>query len=224
MPAQPINTFEERLNKIREMADELPVSVIVHRIDTLQILYMNKPGLESLGTTLESLQRMDQEQYFIKFFNTDDSADYVPKIINIIKSEQNEQASYFQQVKVVGKKEWQLYVSNTKVFERNASGEPTHLLTIASLLDPEHHITNKVNRLTDEVSFLRKNNLVFSRLTKREIEVLKFMAMGLNSGEIAEKLYISTSTADTHRRNIRNKLGVKNYYDVVLFAQAYDLV
>ena len=98
------------------------------------------------------------------------------------------------------------------------------MLTIASVLDPVHHITAKVGRLVDEVAFLRHNNLLFLSLTKREKEVLKLMALGLSSGEIADKLFISITTADTHRRNIRGKLNLKNNFDTVRFAQAYNLV
>ena len=216
--------FTENLNNIRIVADALPASLIIHRVDDLHIVYMNKPGLEGLGTTLEELQDLSQEQYFVKYFNTEDSNDYVPKIINIIKTRSNDLVSYFQQVRASQNEEWKLVVSNTRIFARNEAGDATHLITIASALDPVHHITAKVNRLMDEVSFLRNNALLFAKLTKREKEVLKYMAIGLNSGEIAEKLFISSATADTHRRNIRSKLGLKNNYDAVIFAQAYNLV
>jgi len=218
------NSFEQRLRAIKNIADELPAALIIHRVDTLQIIYMNAPGLTTLGTTLEELQKLGPEQYYVKYFNTEDSNDYVPKLMNIMKTRTDEPVSYFQQVRIPLNKEWQLYVSNTKVFARNETGEPTHVITVAGMLDPVHHITRKVSRLMDEISFLRQNNLLFARLTKRELQVLKCMAMALNSGEISEQLFISSATADTHRRNIRNKLGLKNNYDAVRFAQAYNLV
>lgn len=216
------NNFAKRLNNVQLIADELPVVLIIHDIRNLNIVYMNRPGLEKIGITPAELQSMDQEQYFVRYFNTEDSNDYVPKIIHIIKSNTNDHVSYFQQVRTI--KEWQLFVSNTKVFSRNENGDPTHLITIAGMLDPSHHITTKVSRLMEEVSFLRNNSSLFSKLTRREKEVLKYMATGLNSGEIAERLFISSTTADTHRRNIRHKLNLKNNYDAVKFAQAFNLV
>lgn len=219
-----LNNFNQRLNKIREAADELPAALIIHDIEDLHIVYMNKPGLAGLGTTLASLQCLTQEQYHLKYFNVEDSNDYVPKLIHIIKSNQNEQVSYFQQIKTPRFSEWQLYVSNTKVFSRDEQGKATHLITIASMLDPVHHITSKVNRVMDEVTFLRSNALLFSCLTKREKEVLRSMALGHNAKEMAEKFFISQATADTHRRNIRKKLSLKNNYDAVRFAQAFNLI
>ncbi len=47
-------------------------------------------------------------------------------------------------------------------------------------------------------------------LTRREIEVLKLIAEGLTNHEIAEKLFISDSTVDSHRKNLIAKLNVKN--------------
>ncbi|OOQ61164.1 response regulator transcription factor [Mucilaginibacter pedocola] len=216
--------LQQRLNNIRAFADELPSALIIHDAQSLEIVYMNSTGLNILETTLEELQALGPELYYVKYFNTEDSNDYVPKIMHIIKSNANDQVSYFQQVRVPRNTEWQLFVSNTKVFARNEAGEATYLITTAGLIDPVHHITSKVNRVMEEINFLRNNNPLFLTLTKREKEVLKHMAMGSNSGEIAEKLYISSATADTHRRNIRNKLNLKNNYDAVKFAQAYNLL
>ncbi|MCU0396981.1 MAG: response regulator transcription factor [Cyclobacteriaceae bacterium] len=47
-------------------------------------------------------------------------------------------------------------------------------------------------------------------LTRREIEVLKLIAEGLTNHEIADKLFVSDSTVDSHRKNLISKLNVKN--------------
>jgi DNA-binding NarL/FixJ family response regulator len=47
-------------------------------------------------------------------------------------------------------------------------------------------------------------------LTRREIEVLKLIAEGLTNQEIADKLFVSTSTVDSHRKNLISKMQVKN--------------
>ena len=50
-------------------------------------------------------------------------------------------------------------------------------------------------------------------LTGREIEVLRLLADGFSSREVAQKLEISFKTATSHRNNILTKLGV---HDTVL--------
>lgn len=47
-------------------------------------------------------------------------------------------------------------------------------------------------------------------LSKRETEVLPYLLKGQQSQEIAESLFISKNTADTHRRSILHKLGMKD--------------
>ncbi len=55
-------------------------------------------------------------------------------------------------------------------------------------------------------------------LTDREIEVLRLIADEYSNPEIAEKLFISIRTVDTHRRNLLDKLGVKNTAGLVKYA------
>lgn len=61
-------------------------------------------------------------------------------------------------------------------------------------------------------------------LTEREIEVLKLIAMEFSSPEIAEKLYISLSTVETHRRNLFHKLNVKSAIGLTKYALKHGLV
>ena len=57
-----------------------------------------------------------------------------------------------------------------------------------------------------------------ARLTKRESEVLKLVAEGLSSKEIASSLSISPRTAETHRANLMNKLGLGSVAELVRLA------
>jgi DNA-binding NarL/FixJ family response regulator len=48
------------------------------------------------------------------------------------------------------------------------------------------------------------------RLTDRELEIFRLIGSGLTSGAIAGQLHLSTHTIDTHRENIKRKLGTPN--------------
>ncbi|MEM8896647.1 MAG: response regulator transcription factor [Bacteroidota bacterium] len=61
-------------------------------------------------------------------------------------------------------------------------------------------------------------------LTKREIEIIKLIVQENSSAEIAEKLFISVGTVETHRHNIFKKLQVKNSIGLVKFALKYKLM
>jgi DNA-binding NarL/FixJ family response regulator len=62
------------------------------------------------------------------------------------------------------------------------------------------------------------------KLTHREIQVLKYIYEGLTSQQIAEKLYISKRTVESHRANILHKTNSKNTADLIRFAVHHKLL
>jgi DNA-binding NarL/FixJ family response regulator len=66
--------------------------------------------------------------------------------------------------------------------------------------------------------------LVKSQLTKREMEILELVAKGKSNKEIAEILFISDRTANTHRTNIFLKMEVNNSVDLVSKAHRNGLI
>ncbi len=69
-----------------------------------------------------------------------------------------------------------------------------------------------------------KTDASLSELTKRELEILKLIAEEYTNQEIAEKLFISQRTVDTHRRNLIQKLNAKNTAGLVRYAFRNGLV
>lgn len=61
-------------------------------------------------------------------------------------------------------------------------------------------------------------------ISDREMEIIALIAEGNSNKEIADKLFLSTHTVTTHRKNIMNKLGVNNTAGLVLFAVRENLV
>jgi two-component system nitrate/nitrite response regulator NarL len=61
-------------------------------------------------------------------------------------------------------------------------------------------------------------------LTSRETEVLRLVAKEFNSRQIAEILFISERTVETHRKNILRKTGATNLVGLIKYAYANNLV
>lgn len=61
-------------------------------------------------------------------------------------------------------------------------------------------------------------------LSERELEIITFIAEGLTNVQIAETLFLSAHTINTHRKNIMAKLGVKNTAGIVMYAVKTNLV
>ena len=75
-------------------------------------------------------------------------------------------------------------------------------------------ILAKDNRFTDRAGELGGNVL-----TKREQEVVKLVCKEYTTQEIADALFLSSQTVDTHRKNIMHKLTVKNTAGLVKYAK-----
>lgn len=61
-------------------------------------------------------------------------------------------------------------------------------------------------------------------LTKREIEIIEQISIGMCSKEISKNLFISVRTVETHRKNIKQKLGFNNFYSVISYAYKNDIL
>lgn len=61
-------------------------------------------------------------------------------------------------------------------------------------------------------------------LTKRELEIIKLIADGNSNTQIGTLLGISHRTVDTHRTNIRNKIGVNNLAGMIRYAFQTNLI
>lgn len=68
------------------------------------------------------------------------------------------------------------------------------------------------------------NSFELPRVTKREQQILQAIAQGHTSVEIAEKLFISVITVETHRRNLLQKFKARNMIELVKIATENKLI
>ncbi|GAB3026330.1 response regulator [Spirosoma pulveris] len=61
-------------------------------------------------------------------------------------------------------------------------------------------------------------------ISKRELDVLKLIAQEYSGTQIAEKLFISPTTVETHRKHLMQKLGVQTTIGLVKYAIKFNLV
>jgi len=72
-------------------------------------------------------------------------------------------------------------------------------------------------------SFNLKNEAAQAVLTKREIQIMRLLAVGFKNREVAEKLDISILTVQTHRKHIMSKLNLSSPIDIVWKALEFNL-
>lgn len=82
------------------------------------------------------------------------------------------------------------------------------------------HLSNEVNEILNNV----KKTDDLPLLTRRETEVLTLIADGYTNQEIAEKIFVSPLTVDSHRKNLLMKLNARNTAALIKIAIAKGLI
>lgn len=113
-----------------------------------------------------------------------------------------------------------------KMMENGASGYVLKNATQQELMEAITTVAKGKTYLSDEAaSALKKSESTdMPVITRREKEVLSLIADGMTNGEIAEKLFISIATVDTHRKNLLVKFQTKNTASLVRTAMQMQLI
>lgn len=216
--------IHQQLAQIAAIADVLPGVVIVLNHDCRQVLYMSARGLALLGTTQAEVTALG-EAYYTRYFNPDEAHEYVPKVVELLeRNDPSYVLNLFQQVRTGPQDHFELYLSTVRLLLQDQQGQPLLTICLSCRIDPDSHITGKVQRLLDENAFLRAHAARFASLTKRERQVLAGISQGLSSGELADTLFLSPYTIDTHRRNLRQKLQTTSIFELSQYARAFNLI
>lgn len=105
------------------------------------------------------------------------------------------------------------------------TGREELLEAINAVLRGEQYLQKDLQkRLLNRSIGIKSSNRLIPKLTRREKEVLHSIADELTTQEIAEKLFISPKTVETHRMNLMNKLGARNSVGLIKIAIEQDLL
>lgn len=113
-----------------------------------------------------------------------------------------------------------------KMMLNGASGYVLKNATREEIVNAIETVINGDTFLSYEASITMRENkdAEIPVITRREKEVLKLIAEGLINKEIAEKLFISTTTVDTHRNSLLSKFDVKNTANLIRLAAQFNLI
>jgi DNA-binding NarL/FixJ family response regulator len=110
-------------------------------------------------------------------------------------------------------------------YENNSLLEKSLILReMISTLDDRELIYKKLDSLISKKLDSMHGLIQQPELSEREKTILKNVAGGLTNKEIAEKLFISSHTVITHRKNITNKLGIKTISGLTVYAILNNLI
>jgi DNA-binding NarL/FixJ family response regulator len=101
---------------------------------------------------------------------------------------------------------------------------------VETVSEGKQYFTEAITKLVFEEYYQHQKSKIVTpiklpdELTKRELEVLKLVAQGMTNKQIAEALFISVKTVETHKSHILDKLGLTNSAELMKFAVKNNLV
>lgn len=135
----------------------------------------------------------------------------------------------FPEIKILGISTFSERSYISRMIENGASG---YLIKSASgdeiaeaidtVLKGKMYLSVSMEYIAKPLSILPSDNL--PALTKREKEILQLISEGLTNHQIAEKLFISPLTVDSHRKNLLTKLNVNNTASLIKLAVQNGLI
>ena len=113
------------------------------------------------------------------------------------------------------------------MLEAGSSGYLLKNCSYGELLRAIHSVHNGKKYLSDKITEMMIHDYLYkdevfpntgSELTDRETEILKLMAEGTSINNIADQLFVSIKTINTHKQHILDKLNLKTTADIVKYA------
>ena len=100
--------------------------------------------------------------------------------------------------------------------------------THSSLLQALEKVTNGKKYFSDDISEILVRQINFpsekSELTMRELEIIKLIARDFSTKQIAQVLFISEKTVETHRKNILRKTDCSSVVGLVNYAHLHKII
>ena len=105
--------------------------------------------------------------------------------------------------------------------------KPTFLEAIKCVVKGDKYFAQPVTNIILDSFYNQSNGKKANssnELTKRENEVLRQVAIGKTNSEVANQLFISVKTVETHKTNILSKLGLRNTAELVKYAIKHKII
>jgi DNA-binding CsgD family transcriptional regulator len=117
--------------------------------------------------------------------------------------------------------------STVCILIRDSENLPEKYLKFAETIEYADHDKTIMRKLERQLNIIHRHNPVQNtseEISDREKDVLRLVAIGLTNKEIGEKLFISSHTVITHRKNITAKLGIKTIAGLTMYALINHLI
>jgi DNA-binding CsgD family transcriptional regulator len=197
---------------------------LVTDLSKLATVYMNNSGCNILKHSVEELAEQGPE-YFQQFFVPEEIGFIIPSYL-ALQQKQDAAAvfNFVHRVKPLDQTSYKWYFASAKLMYNPDQAISNKILLVVNEVNAAGYIAKKINSVLEESEWMKKHFSKFCRLTRREKDMITLIASGKTSRQAAEILQITRLTANTHRRNIAQKLETKTFAELYRFAVAFELI
>ncbi len=213
-----INSLIQENEFLKRLIKEAPVTIHINKIDENGYnmpVWANDKYEKLLGYTLHERQGVGYANKKSGIYHEED-IEAIRKAIKMGMADRTlEESLIFRFYKKDGELRW-IYIHSKAIIYK---GDPNHVLSVGFDVTEKMVLNPKqLEVYTKEISQL-KNHIKICRLTRTEKEIIKELALGLTTKQIAEQRSRSYETINNHKRNIFKKLNLHNISELVAFAK-----
>jgi len=211
------NELKQAIEFYEELFDKSPVMLYINNAKEIKQYWKSQKNF--LGYDEEYYKSRNEKNYADIYYEDDKSL-----YNDIVRQNKEISDKIISGIYRVYNKEreirWIYSISTT--FKYDKDHNPEFSLCAAFDITDRIHSDESLSTLLKE-NYQLKNQLIISKLTKREKEIIKLFAAGKTQKEISEIMNISLNTVNTHRKNIFKKIGVTKLSELVKFAYDTDM-
>lgn len=226
--------LEQHKPVVETLAELSNSSIQLFDLNKVKIAFFSKNYAHLLGYSREEFEELNYA-FFEAKIHPDDKYDLAVlglstlKLFRELSSDEklNHKAVYeFRMLNSRGK--YVRVIDQYQVLELDATGQIWLMMSTIDLSPNQ----NEESSVKGQIHNFRTGNIMPSsaetkpglELTKRELEILKYVKQGMLSKEISDKLFISVHTVNTHRQRLLEKLGANNTIEAIMFATRFGLI
>ncbi|WP_338759401.1 helix-turn-helix transcriptional regulator [Bernardetia sp. ABR2-2B] len=201
---------------IEEITRHIPCHLHINSLEDFSVIESDTKLLEYFDIDIEELNR-EGFTYLQKTVHPQDLTNAVNVNLDYINNqEEMTHVSFFQRVTYPSHKEM-LYYTRGKILDDSR---------ILNLSVPVHDLelfNQSINDIYENVNFIKENLERFSLLTKKEIEVCKYLCSGNSLQGVADAMGVSVHTIKNHKINIYRKMNVHSFFRFYNFAVKFKI-
>lgn len=211
--------LRSRLEHLEAIIHQMPAMLYTSNNSKKAVNWCNRQLSDTIGYSLEEILTLGTD-FFKAITHPDDAS-----ILDASQQSFQDKKGMFGgllRVRKRGQSDWVWLVGLGLPFTFDGEGNVEDVICV--FLDFSHAIDtgSQISEALREL-LRRRNEDVLNKLTAREKDIFTLAARGHNNKEIAEKLNLSRYTIETHRKNIRLKLKVRNTPELVALAKQIGL-